>query len=161
MIEINFVQAFKEMGLSLKTIRMALIYAQEKFGIEHAFGSKQFLTDGRKKNLEIQNETGEPLLEELFKGQLVFRQIISPFLKQLDFENNSLKRWWPLTKAKQIVLDPERNFGQPIVEKEGILTEVLVKAYEINGSYKIVSDWYNVSEESVKEAVEFEYHLAA
>jgi len=161
LIEINFVQAFIKQGLSLKIIRMALIYAQNKYGIDHPFCSKKFLTDGRKIFLEIHHKTGEKILEELLKGQLVFKEIVGPFLKQLDFENDILKRWWPLTKQKQVVLDPERNFGQPIVAKEGILTEVLAKAYHVNGSFQIVSEWYNVSEESVSDAVEFQYRLAA
>jgi len=160
LIEINLVYAFRKTGLSLRIIRNAMTHAQDIFGIDHPFCTMQFLTDGRNIFREVHNETGEPTLEELFKRQIVFKEIISPFLKQLEFDNDILLRWWPLTKNKRVVLDPNRNFGQPIVNKEGVLTEVLANAYKANESIEVVSSWYNVSKPAIKDAIEYEKNLA-
>ena len=92
---------------------------------------------------------------------MVFTEIVDPFLKQVEFEDDILVRWWPLSMKKQVVLDPMRSFGQPIVNKEGILTEVLNRAFATNQSYELVADWYGTSKDSVQDAVEYEDKLAA
>lgn len=161
LIEIKFVNAFKKYGLGINTIRNSLLIAQERFGTNHPFSTMNFLTDGRKIFLAVEGERGEKILEEISKRQIVFNQIVSPFLKQLEFENDILLRWWPLTKSKSVVLDPNRNFGQPIVKNEGILTEILSNAVHANDSFDVVMDWYNVSRKSLEDALEYESQLAA
>ena len=59
------------------------------------------------------------------------------------------------------MLDPNRNFGQPIVKNEGILTEILSNAVHANDSFDVVMDWYNVSRKSLEDALEYESQLAA
>ncbi len=160
LIEIYFVNEFKKLGLSLNTIRNSLLIAQERFKTNHPFSTMRFLTDGRKIFLEVR-ERGEKILEDISKSQIVFNKIVAPFLRQLEFENDMLLRWCPITKNKNVVLDPNRNFGQPIVKNEGVLTEVLSNAVHANDSFDVVMDWYNVSRESLEDALEYESQLAA
>jgi len=161
LIEINFINEFKKHGLGLNTIRNYLLMLQERFGTNHPFSTMKFLTDGRQIILEVEGERGETILEEISMRQIVFNQIVKPFLKQLEFENDILMRWWPLTKNRSVVLDPNRNFGQPIVNKEGILTEILANAVKVNESFDVVMNWYDISKESLKDAVAYESRLAA
>jgi uncharacterized protein (DUF433 family) len=59
------------------------------------------------------------------------------------------------------MLDPLRNFGEPIVTKEGVPTRVLARSYQAEHSMARVAKWYDVDVESVRAAVEFERRLAA
>ncbi len=161
LIELKVVGAFKCAGISLSSIRQALDYAQKEMDMKHPFSNRQFYTDGKKIFVEAKDEHGYRVLEEIRKQQIVFNEIVNPFLKQLEFEDDILVRWWPLSREKQVVLDPTRNFGQPIVNKEGILTDILASAHIANQSYEIVADWYGTSIESVKDAVEYEQKLVA
>jgi uncharacterized protein (DUF433 family) len=59
------------------------------------------------------------------------------------------------------VLDPTRNFGRPIVFRQGVPTEVLARAANACGSVDEVSRWYEVPRAEIEDAVEFEQQLAA
>jgi uncharacterized protein (DUF433 family) len=110
----------------------------------------------------LHRETGEPTLVEIVKQQGVFAQIIKPFLKELEFaDNTGVVRWWPLGDTRLVVLDPTRNFGRPIVARHGVPTEVLANAARATGSIAEVAKWYEVPEQEIHDAIEFEQQLAA
>jgi len=62
---------------------------------------------------------------------------------------------------KQIVVDPKKNFGQPTISNEGIATQVLAETVRANGSVEEVARWYEISPQSVQQAVDYEQSLAA
>ena len=162
LIEIRFVDAFLKAGVSWATLRQARERAEEMFKVSHPFCTNRFVTDGRAIFVELHRETGEPGLLEIVQRQQVFRQIINPFLKELEFvEGSGLVRWWPLGEKRLVVLDPTRNFGRPIIARRGVPTEALASAFEATGSIAEVSRWYETPEEEIREAVEFEKQLAA
>jgi uncharacterized protein (DUF433 family) len=162
LIEIRFVDAFLKAGVSWATLRQARQRAEEIFKVTHPFCTNRFVTDGREIFVELHRETGEPSLVEIVNRQAVFAQIIRPFLKELEFaEGTGLVRWWPLGEQRLVVLDPTRNFGRPIVARHGVPTEVLASAARVTGSVTEVARWYEVPEEEIKDAVEFEQRLAA
>jgi len=162
LIEIRFVDAFLKAGVSWSMLREARERAEEMFKVPHPFCTNRFVTDGREIFVELHRETGEPSLVEIVNRQTVFAQIIRPFLKELEFANGTgLVRWWPLGDQRLVVLDPTRNFGRPIVARHGVPTEVLASAARLTGSVAEVSRWYEVPEEEINDAVEFEQRLAA
>jgi len=163
LIEIRFVDAFLKAGVSWATLREARERAGEMFKGSHPFCTHGFMTDGRAIFVEMHRETGEPSLLEIVRRQQVFAQILRPFLKELEFaEGRGMVRWWPLGTQRQVVLDPTRNFGRPIVDRRGVPTEVLAKAAAAcGGSLAEVSRWYEVPQAEIRDAVEFEQRLAA
>jgi uncharacterized protein (DUF433 family) len=162
LIEIRLVDAFAKAGVSWITLRQAREHAEEIFGVSHPFCTNRFVTDGREIFVELHRETGEPSLIEIVRRQAVFTQIIKPFLKELEFADGAdLVRWWPLGEKRVVVLDPTRNFGRPIVARYGMPTEVPASAAKAAGSVAEVSRWYEVPEQEIEEAIEFEQRLAA
>jgi uncharacterized protein (DUF433 family) len=80
----------------------------------------------------------------------------------LEFRGGTiLERWWPLGVNRHVVVDPKKNFGQPTISQEGIATQVLAASVRANGSVEEVARWYEISAESVRDAVEYEQTLAA
>ena len=57
------------------------------------------------------------------------------------------------------MIDPERAFGQPIVNDEGVPTAVLVEAFEVEGSIATVARWFDVTPIAVRTAIKFEEQL--
>jgi uncharacterized protein (DUF433 family) len=162
LIEIRFVDAFLKAGVTWATLRAARERAAEMFKVSHPFCTDGFVTDGRKIFVELHRQTGETSLLEIVERQHVFKQIISPFLKELEFAAGcGLVRWWPLGENRLVVLDPARNFGRPIIARRGVPTEALANAVKATGSVADVARWYEVPEEEIQEAVEFEKRLAA
>jgi uncharacterized protein (DUF433 family)/DNA-binding transcriptional MerR regulator len=163
LIEIRFVDAFRNQGVSWKTIRLAATRAMEMFGTDHPFSTRQFLTDGKTIFAEIIKEGGKKALLDLPKSQFAFRQIVSRSIqKGLEFSPaNEVIRWWPLGLRCRVVLDPQRAFGQPIVTKEGVPTTTLAEAIAVEGTVDRVARIYDVGPDSVRDAIRFEKTLAA
>lgn len=160
LMEIRFVRAFLEEGVSWKTMRDAHIAAKAKLGSDHPFCTHEFATDGCAILLHQAQESGDTCLINITNDQREFERIVTPFLRELEFDRG-VTRWWPLGRKRLVVVDPVRNLGQPTVNRSGVPTRVLARSVKSNGSIESVARWFEVAPEEVRDAVEFEQTLAA
>lgn len=162
LVEIKFVDAFLRAGVGWKTMRQAREKATGLLGVSHPFCTHKFMTDGKELFLELTRGDGETSLVEMKTLQQAFPQVLKQFCKQFDFQRDGvISRWRPPTTRSLIVLDPARSFGHPLVDRSGIPTDVLAGAFKAYQSVREVAHWYEVAEEDVEDAVEFEQQLAA
>ena len=162
MIQIKFVCFFRAQGVSLQTIRIAAENAAKLLSTTHPFCSAKFKTDGATLLAEVFERNGDSSLVELKSMQHVFKDIVDPFLKTLEYDHDIVSKWWHSEGNGKVVVDPKCNFGKPTVAKCGYTTETLYDAYMANGkSAKKVSEWYEVKQKDVEQAVDFEMRLAA
>jgi len=159
LLELRFVDAFIRAGVSWKTMRRAHVRARNELQTTHPFCSNRISTDGKNILLKQAEEDSDQALLNLVTQQREFSRIVQDFLKELQFSGNDIV-WWPLGKAKQIVIDPRRNFGQPTVAKSGVPAITLARSVRANSSVDLVARWYEVQREEVRDAVEFEDSLA-
>jgi uncharacterized protein (DUF433 family) len=160
--EIRFVDAFLRQGVTWPTLRRAHLKAKEVYKTQHPFCTLKFVTDGKTIFDSMRSDTHGEYLTDIIRGQRVFPQIVSLFLKELKFsKNEELESWWPLGLNKRVVLDPARQFGQPIVAREGVSTEILYQAVRAGQTFEEVADWYEIDVASIKDAVNFESSLLA
>ncbi len=163
LIEIRFLDAFRQKGVSTKALRIASQRAKELLGRHHPFSTQIFKSDGRTILAEITKETGDKALLDIMSDQFVFKAVMAPFL-YAGLEFNELKeptRWWPLGKDRSVVIDPRRAFGAPIVARAGIPTKILNSAVQAEKSVDFVARWYGIDAQEVADAVQFETKLAA
>lgn len=156
--EMKFVQVLREKGLSLYRVRKAIASLKARFG-PYPFSSHQFKTDGLRVYVDV-----DPAAFEAESGQSVFEYLSRELIDVcFDYsrEAGNIARWWPLGKEKEVVIDPARSFGRPIVDPGGVSTEVLAQAVLVEGSEAWVANIYEVPQDSVHAAVEFERSLAA
>jgi uncharacterized protein (DUF433 family) len=162
LIELRFVKAFRDVGLSLPTIRECFMRAVEAVKDRRPFSTQRFRTDGKTIFLEITHDIREGELLDLKRRQGAFHRIVAPSLDDLEFDADIVARWFPLGMSrKTIVIDPTRAFGRPITAEGGVPTEVLSEALEVEGSQEKVSKVYEVPIMVVRDAVTFQRHLAA
>lgn len=162
LVEVRFVDAFRSRGVTWPTLRKAAARAQKLFGTDHPFATQRLFTDGHAIFAEIPNGVREKGLMDIVRSQPVFRKLIEPFIQVLDFSPEDLAvRWYPLAGDRNVVIDPARGFGQPIVTKEGVPTSALYKAHLAGESDEKIIRWYEVSKESLRAAIAFEAEIAA
>lgn len=161
LMEIRFADAFIKHGVGLHTVRRAVTRAEELFGQSHPFCDPRFQTDGQTIFVELSNEIGDSELLDLVKSQYAFKQVLRPYLKNVEYDDGTLVRWWPTGNDKGVVIDPQRSFGKPIVDSCGIPTDILKMAYEREKSADIVAKWYDITAREVRDAVRFEESMAA
>lgn len=163
LIEILFVEAFVHHGVSLQTIRLAVNAAADSYHFSHPFAKRKFMTDGRTILMQIAHDTDDKQLVNLINRQYEIHTIVSPILKgDLEFgELDVANRWWPMGRNQMVVLDPSRNFGQPVIDKFNIPTATLVRTFANVGSVQGVADWFEIDIEAVESAIQFETIRAA
>jgi uncharacterized protein (DUF433 family) len=162
LIELRFVKAFRDAGLSLQTVRECFGRAVDVVHDARPFSTRRFRTDGKTIFFEITDGVREGELVDLKRRQNVFHRIVEPSLHDLEFDADVLARWYPLGMSrKSIVIDPGRSFGRPIVSDGGVPTETIRRAVEVEGSPERVARLYELGLAAVREAVSFEKQLAA
>lgn len=163
LVQLRVADAFIRAGLSPQKVRRAIEYGAEIVSSDYPFATASFRTDGKTVILHVLDEdSGDDHLIDLFKhGQYLMQKVIEPSLKGLEFEDDIAARWWPLGRAKGIVVDPKRQFGQPIDDVTGVPTSVLAQAAKTEGSPTQTARMFMVPLQSVKRAVAFELQLAA
>jgi len=158
LLEVRFLNVFREYGVSWKAIRIASHRAQEILGISHPFSSRRFSTDGHTILARFVAETGDEVMLDLVKSQYELERIISLYLVgEIEFgENDEPTRWRPFPESARIVVDPTRAFGAPILDFEGIPTRVLARAVQAEGSIDVVASLFDVDPASVDDAYRYE-----
>lgn len=162
LIEIHFVNAFLTHGVSWPTIKVAAARARDITQDDHPFATNRFFTDGETIFTEIRASSKNTELLDLKQGQMAFRRILKQSLMaKLDLGAAGVERWWPLGKRRPVMVDPDRQFGQPITKEEGVPTAVLAKSVAAMGTIDRVARWYDVDPKAVRASVELEKRLAA
>jgi hypothetical protein len=163
LVQLRVADAFIRAGLSAQKVRSAIDFGAKIVSSDYPFANAKFRTDGKTVILHVLDaEKGDDKLIDLFKhGQYLMQKVIEPSLKGLEFEDDIAARWWPLGRAKGIVIDPKRQFGQPIDDVTGVPTSILAQAAKTEGSVAQASKLFMVPTSSVARAVAFELQLAA
>lgn len=164
LLELRTVAKFVRQGVSLKVIRATIEVAREYLG-DYPLHSRQFVTDGRKIFLEAVERSGEaPKLLDVRRRQFAIDAVIRPSLIEgIEYDSQAhALRWYPVSKRRLIVLDPQVQFGEPIIADAGVPTDTLAAAHLAEGKdVGRVARLYRVTPQAVQAAVAFEHRLQA
>lgn len=156
LIEVRVADAFISHGVGAQRVRRTIELAREILGEDRPLSTARFRTDGRSIFLQIA-EDDDANLVDVFSSQYAFREVIEPSLKNVDMGEDGLPaRWWPMGKAKSIVLDPARCFGQPIEAETSVPTSSLAAAVRSEGSVEAAARIWNVPARAARRAWAFE-----
>lgn len=163
LMELRILNQFLKAGVSWKTIRIASQKARDILSISHPFSTRTFKTDKHTILIEIASILGDKSLLDLLSDQFALDSILDCYLisGDVEFDEERPLRWWPAGKKKMVVIDPSRSFGAPIIAENGIQTSVLKRSFDAEGSLEIVANWFQITEDAVQKAVDFENKLAA
>ncbi len=151
MVELKLVGDLRKAGVPMRKIRKAHESGRELLGVSHPFASQDIMTDGK---CVLIRYKGRPM--DLADYQYVMEKVIAPFLDNLSFDPESrLARSWRVHDG--VVIDPRLAMGQPVAENSKVPTAILARAVDgAGGNQQAVAEWYEVSIDDVRHAVEFE-----
>ncbi len=171
MLTLRLVAAFRNAGLSMRTIKRVSDVAVQHYDTPLPFVSRRFRTDGRKVFVEISKDPaandepampkGERRLIDVLSGQENFAEVVEPSLFQnVDWHADIATRWWPIRHSGFVVLDPAVMFGAPHIAGSRVPTDALASAVRAEGgsdqAIVAVADWFGVEQAAVRNAVHFE-----
>ncbi|WP_417889157.1 DUF433 domain-containing protein [Xanthomarina gelatinilytica] len=154
-IEFYVMMRFSESGVKPQQVLQAHSELSQMYDTAFPFAKKEVLdsisTDGKNIFFDIDG------VNLTLNGTKQFNlDIIRIFFVNLDFGDNDLaSRYWPLGKEKRILIDPKRKFGHPVLVKQNIYPETLYNHYIAGDPIPYLSHIYQVSEQEVKDAIEY------
>lgn len=158
--------AFRATGLPLQRIRPAVDRLQREVGLPHALASKHVLTDGAEILYDCGRENGDAVAKDLVvvrNQQIEFREVVQEHLRCItwtaDGYSGSLQL--PRYGAADVVVDPLRNFGQPMFRAGGARLEDVLDLFYAGEPIDVVAREYGVDREQVEAAVRATGRLVA
>lgn len=164
LLELRMVAQFVKHGVHLKVVRATIDAARDHFGSDYPLTNRQFLTDGKRIFLEaVEETTGAEKLIDVLGRQFVFTDVIRPSLYAgIEYDRSGATRWFPIARSRMILLDPEVQFGTPIVANAGVPTDAIYDAWKADGRDQVrVARAYGLTPKMVSAAVAFEQRLRA
>lgn len=156
LIEVVAIGKFKEKGFSLATVRRLVDVCQTFLGVPRPLTSLVFKSEGYRVFIEAAGELVEVLRTP---GQAAWKQILEPFLENLDYRQDRVATWWPQGRALGIFVDPAWGFGRPVVAGRGIRTDILLEHWEAGESIAEIAADYELMTGDVEAALRFEMSL--
>lgn len=111
--------AFREAGLPLQQIRIAVAVLRKEIGLEHALATQRLYSDGAKILYDFAEAYDDEDIGGLVvvgTGQRVFRPVIERYLERITFadaDGVAARLVLPTTAEPLLEIDPLRSFGQP------------------------------------------------
>lgn len=152
LIEIKVLHILRQNGVGYKKALKSHKFLSKKFNTPYPFAHHSFYRSGG----DILFEQWKDFIQAEETQQIAIRGIIEPFSEKIEYNSNNIaKAYFPLGKDKKIVVDPEHQFGEPVLLNTNILASTVYKMYKAGDSVKLISKVYNLDENSVNDAILF------
>jgi uncharacterized protein (DUF433 family) len=159
LVEVQMARIMRRQGVSWPNIDRAAAFFREAWHNPHPFALQRFRSDSRLVFVELGGGIGDSSLLQLGTNQFVFDALIEQSLFDvLDFRADGVPwRLWPRGRDAQVVVDPARSFGQPILDAHGIPVRMIAAAYAANDNrIDRVARWFELPVEAVEAAMRYE-----
>ncbi|MEE6286134.1 DUF433 domain-containing protein [Georgenia sp. MJ173] len=126
--------AFRAAGVPMQRIRPALAHLEEEIGVAAALTSERLKTDGAEVLWEYQGEGGDDeIVNDLVivrNQQIVFRDVVEQYLKTITYRSGRVAVIGLPQYRTDVVVDPLRNFGRPMLASRAIRVQDIVGRVE-------------------------------
>lgn len=163
LIELRFIATFAAAGVGLREIRKIMKEASDELSHPHPFATRTvFRTDGKKIVAQIALKHGLNLIYDLRSHNYEMPTVVMmTFKSDVIFDPDGEAVAWkprPLI-APNVIIHPKFAFGRPVLERSHIPTRTLAQAVKVEKSARFVAEVFEVPENQVRQAVNFEKDL--
>ncbi len=164
----NLVEAFvlasmrRVHGVSMQKVRKALRFVGDKLRVDRPLIHSRFRTDG----VHLFVEEADKLLIVSSEGQALLRDVLDASLARIEWGGEVAERLFPWVRAnfegpKNIVIDPRRGFGQPVIAGTGIQARIVTERHRAGESISALAEDYRLNVEQIEDAIRCETREAA
>ena len=164
--EAYVLSAFRRAGVPMQRIRPAVSVLAKGIGIEHALASKRLYTDGAEVLYDYaSNEHDDELrgLTVVRTGQRQFAEVVQDYLKRIGYGQDgwAARVRLPTYEHAEVIVDPRRAFGMPIVTRGGARVEDLVDRFKAGDTSADIAADFGVTEPELEDVVRVATRAAA
>lgn len=158
LIEFFTFYQLRERGVSAQRVVKAYQVLEGVFKTSYPFATSNILTDGKK--VLFTGEVGD-IIQADATLQITITDILAPFCEKIDFDRELLaNRFFPLDRRHSVIIDPQRQFGQPVISDTNILTETVFNLYQGGESIDFIGGIYDLTFDQVQDAITFHRNAA-
>lgn len=161
LVSLFVVRELRKKGVKRRRIREAESHFRKVLGVDRPFACEEITTDG----FDVYGPGGEAApgmpsqLEAATRGgQHVFREPIKDLLHTIRYSDGAAAAWAPMPG---VVLNPEIQFGAPVVEGTRVHTDLAADVVRNLGMDEAHARWPHAEPAAIEQALEFERRLAA
>lgn len=155
LIELYVLTLFEGAGVNTKKVLVAHTELSKIFDTPYPFANRAILSSMKTDGRFIFFKTAFGIISLDGKKQFQF-DFVEMLFKKLSFDDEILaKRFFPMGKNKQIIIDPERQFGQPVVGNTNIYPETIYNLYKAGEPVTFISHIYELDEKQVQDAIDY------
>jgi uncharacterized protein (DUF433 family) len=162
LIEAHVLRSLREQhAVSVKALRSALAYAEERLGIDRLLLRKELRTDAGKIFLDRYGE----LIDVSASGQIAMRKLFAEHLKRIEWDSSQFPvRLFPFVSSttpagdgeRPIVIDPRVAFGRPVVVRAGVSTSAIAERIDAGETVADIAADYDLGPSEIEEAALYE-----
>lgn len=162
-VETRLLAAYRDAGVAMLRMRPVVEGLRQRFQVRYPLATVRPYLDAELRLVyEVQEQAGLEdsmrLVVEAGSGQYVLAPDVRRFRSTAVFEDrdgdNVVARLRPLGAKRQVVIDPVRRFGSPVVRSTP--TEVLAELVRAGEPVEYVAEQYELTIEQVLDALEYE-----
>lgn len=161
--EAYVLNAFRRAGVPMQRIRPSLDWLLGNVG-HHALASRDLYTDGAEVLWDFAQRSGEGspddrVVKHLIvprSGQYVFKDIVQHYLQQIRFGDDNYAQMIRLPQFgdANVVLDPDRGYGQPVFDVSGVRVADALGPLRAGETFEAVASDYGVSVSDLRDALD-------
>lgn len=154
LIEVATIGKLRRRGFSLKRVRQINAYCRVYLQEPRPLVTQKFKVAG--KDIFLNTDFDVLVNVGYEAGLMAWREVLEPFLEDVEYENELARRWWPLGKDHTVVVDPDYGFGLPVVEGIGVRTEIIAERHVAGDSVEEITYDFGVTPEQIEDALLWE-----
>ena len=160
LMEVAAIGRLRDKGFSLKRIRQINAYCRIYFQTQRPLVTERFRVSGQ--DVFVDEETFGVLVNVGREaGMRAWEEVLEPFLEDVEYEEELVRRWWPLGRDAGVLVDPDYGFGLPVIEGTGIRTEIIAERKRAGDSTEEITYDFGVTPEQIEDALRWEMSDAA
>jgi uncharacterized protein (DUF433 family) len=159
LVSLFVVRELLRLGPPPHEIRSAEAWLRRRWNTDRPFALEDIVlvTDGRRIFVDDEDTEAEQMEDAGAHGQQTFRAPIQQYLKSVTYRGGAAAQWHPVD---YVVLDPEVQFGEPVIAGTRLLTSEMAVQADRLGTAKAAST-FGVEPQALQSALTFERRLAA
>lgn len=164
-VEAAYLREYRKRGVKLDELRALMSTVRSQLGVRYPLAHQQYYVGQRALVLAAHEQAG--IETSLFyvvatrkrKDQLVLAdgESTEPFITRVEFDHDVVARMHPDGASSPVVIDPQRNFGVPIVH--GIRAEAIAEAFLAGEPIEYIQQLWNLTVEQVRAAVDWQQRI--
>lgn len=158
-VETRLLAEFRDKGVPMVRMRPAVDELRERLQTRYPLAHAKPFVEGKELVMTVQEDVAlerSLYLVVLRNQQLMLSESASHFYESVDFsvEDGQATRVRPLLRNDHVVIDPLRQFGQPVVRS--VPTEVIAEQMRAGDRLEAIAEIYELSMEQVEAAIQYE-----